>query len=70
MACDMCGKKGCELVKLRDCYQTDDVKDVCTDCCTVIDKHLSKLRMVTHNILVDTLRRFIGIRRKELQGEG
>ena len=59
MACDICGKKGSVLIDLRDCYKSDDVHQVCSDCEAVLNDHLSKLRKVTHNILVGWMKRFI-----------
>lgn len=65
MACDTCGKTGVPLVQLLDAYKTTDIGDVCHDCESVINKHLGKLRSVTHNILVDWMKRFMaGMRQK------
>ena len=58
MSCDMCGKKGEELSPIRDEYKTKDVKHVCSNCCTVMDNQLSKLRKVNRNILESCMRSF------------
>lgn len=65
MACDICRANDKELSSLRDCYQTKDVKQVCPDCLKEINRQLSNVRSVTHNLLVSLMKRFT----KELRGE-
>ena len=63
MACDICGSTKGELSRLQECYQSDGISHVCAGCLKVLNDHQSKLRDVTHNILVAWLRRFIAERR-------
>lgn len=59
MACDICGKKGCDLVDLRDSYKTDDIQQICHGCEYTVNKHLFKLKNSTHRILCDWMKRFM-----------
>ncbi len=44
MACDICGKTGCNLVPLNSDYQTDDIQQICSSCASLVNDHLWKLR--------------------------
>ena len=44
MACDLCGKKGVQLIALRDMYKTNDVSDICSSCEAVVNKQLRKIQ--------------------------
>lgn len=59
MACDMCGKTGTPLVDLVNSYKTNEIAVICHDCERVVNKQLNKVRQVTSNILVDTMKRFM-----------
>lgn len=59
MACDICGANDKTLVDLRDEYKTKDIKQICPECESVVNKHLWKVRKVTDNILGDLMRRFM-----------
>lgn len=65
MACDICGVRGTEMRDLRDVYKTDRVHQVCPECEKALNDQLSKQRSVTHNILVDWMKRFIGKRKPQ-----
>jgi hypothetical protein len=62
VACDLCGKRGTPLADLLDIYVTDEVKQICPACEDVVNKHLRKVRGVTHNILVGLMKRFLSER--------
>lgn len=64
MACDLCGKTGTRLSDLLTIYQTKDVQQICPDCTEVVNKHLSKVKSVTHNILVELMNRFFKERKQ------
>lgn len=70
MACDICGNNSGPLIDLRDVYKTEEVKQICGACERVVNKHLTKVQGVTHNILVSLMKRFILGRRKEGVGNG
>lgn len=59
MACDICGKTGTSLNDLLDGYKTDEIKAICPECETTINKQLGKIRDVTHNIMRTLLKRFM-----------
>jgi hypothetical protein len=59
MACDICGKTGTPLTDLLDSYKTDDIQQVCDGCAKAINKHVSKIRVVTTNIHFDLAKRFM-----------
>lgn len=46
MACDICGKTGCNLETLNTQYQTDDIKDICSDCSRMVNNQLWKIRKI------------------------
>ena len=43
MACDICGNNSKPLTDLREIYQTREIKQICTDCETVVNKKNSEL---------------------------
>ena len=59
MACDLCGKRGCHLVDLRDVYQTPEVQQVCFECEETINAQLRKVQNVAAKITFDAVKRFI-----------
>ena len=59
MACDMCGKTGCDLVRLNEGYKTDDIQDICSDCSRLVNDHLWKLRKVMDGTVKTTLKKWI-----------
>ena len=66
MACDMCGAKGVSLEDLREGYKTDDIKQICSKCNSVVTDHLWKLRSVTDGMLKTTIKRFMTNTMKEI----
>ncbi len=68
MACDICGKRGCQLVDLLDSHKTAEIHQVCDECRQVLDVHKRKLQAVTTNILLDWFKRFMNERRATHQG--
>lgn len=67
MACDICGKNDETLEDLREIYATKEIRQVCSGCQKIIDKQLSKVRAVTHNILRELVRRFVRNMKQEAQ---
>lgn len=65
MACDICGKTGVSLQPLRLSYQTAEIKDVCGECVSVIDKRLDCLQTMTGKIQAVLLQRFMGNMRRQ-----
>ncbi len=59
MACDMCGKKGTSLESIRDCYATNDIKSICSDCNRLVTDKMWKIRAVTDGILKTAIKRFM-----------
>lgn len=59
MACDLCNKRGRELVDVTRDYQTEEVQAVCSDCATLLNDHLWKIRALNHNILIIWMKKFI-----------
>lgn len=59
MACDLCGKVGCDLESLRDFYATDDIKHVCPECSNILNKQVSKLQSWTAQLQQALLRQFM-----------
>lgn len=66
MGCDVCGKTGVYLTGLRDEFQTDDIKEVCSECGESINDHLWQLRELTRKANATFLKRYIGERKKKL----
>jgi hypothetical protein len=61
MACDICGKTGEPLSSIREVYQTDDIKDMCSDCERVINKHLWVIKEHTLKLQGTLLKRFMDV---------
>lgn len=59
MACDICKKVGTGLVDLRDCYQTNTIKQICPDCERVVNKHLFAVQDMAHKMTTSLLVRFM-----------
>lgn len=72
MACDICGKPVTYLETLKDEYQTDTIKAVCSPCLSVLNKKQGEIFRVTHKIGRTWLRRFMeqlsGKDAKEVEG--
>lgn len=69
MACDICGKPGTRLVELLSSYQTAEVKEICPDCETVINKQSYRLTSFIANIKITLLKRFIRERHERFTKE-
>lgn len=67
MACDICGKSGVHLVDLLPSYQTRDVKSICLDCETVVNRRHGQLFSMVMNIKTTLLKRFIAQRRRNIK---
>lgn len=63
--CDICLKETDNLVDLLDCYKTSQIKQLCTDCEKVVNKHKSELQTVTSRMLTDWLKRFMTNKREQ-----
>jgi hypothetical protein len=59
MACDICGKTGCNLESLLDIYKTKDIQQICGDCSGIVNRKNSNLLSMVLNIKNDLLKRFI-----------
>jgi len=59
MACDICNKKGTPLVAIRDCYQTSDIKNICPECESVVNKQHSKISSATWKINIAWMKEFM-----------
>lgn len=60
MSCDICGKNDKPLVDLRDGYKTDDIKQICPECESVVNGKNTKLLTLVMNIKATLLKRFMG----------
>lgn len=67
MACDICGGNHCPLEELLPNYQSDTIKQICPTCLKVVNRHQSKLRTITHNILANWLKLFMAERKNQFQ---
>lgn len=65
MACDICGKTGTRLVDLRECYQTDDIQQICPECETIVNRQHSKLLSFVLKIKEDLFKRFLRERKNQ-----
>ena len=66
MACDICGKTGAPLSDLREIYQTDEIKVMCPDCETVVNKQLNSIQSMTGRLQRALLKRFMGERKERI----
>jgi hypothetical protein len=64
MACDICGKTGVQLEDLMEQYQTKDIKQICSDCSSDVNKHLDKLRSMTFGIMRTWLKKYMANKKK------
>jgi len=69
MACDICGKTGTPLADLLESYQTDDIKAICPECESIVNKKRGKLQSMVFNMLAVLLKRFMVEKRAKHQGE-
>lgn len=63
MACDICGKTTLDLIPLRDIYQTDEIKLLCSDCGKIADDEKNRLHKWTSTLLTRMLKRNLEERR-------
>ena len=66
MACDICGKTGTSLSDLREIYQTDDIKSICPDSETGVNKQLNSLQTMTGRLQCVLPKRFMGERKERI----
>jgi len=66
MACDLCSKTGTYLTDLKVEYQTEDIKQVCSDCGTLINDHLWNLRKLSNKVNQSFLKRFMTEKKQNL----
>jgi protein-arginine kinase activator protein McsA len=59
MACDICGRTGISLEDVQTFYQTNDIKQICSNCAKDINKHLGKIRTMNIKITEHWLKRFM-----------
>lgn len=59
MACDLCGKTGTPLADLRHQYATQDIRVICPDCETVVNRHLHKMKTVSDNMVQTLFKRYL-----------
>lgn len=59
MACDICGKTGCDLEQLKSEYQTDKISDLCSDCLRDVNKHLWEVRKMEMKMTMGLVKRFM-----------
>jgi len=59
VACDICGKTGAYLEDIRDIYKTDSIQNICSECSSEVNGHLSKLRVMTYEIQQHWLKKFM-----------
>lgn len=70
MACDICGKTGTPLADLLAAYSTDDIKQICPDCESVVNRKNGALLSLVLNIKTDLLKRFIREKKRKESGNG
>lgn len=66
MGCDICGKTGVYLERFREPYQTEDIKEACSDCVKKVDDHIWKIRAMNNKIEKSFTRQFIDNMRSKL----
>ena len=59
MACDICGNNSKPLTDLREIYQTREIKQICTDCETVVNKKNSELLTFVLKLRSSWLKKFM-----------
>ena len=59
MACDICGNNSKRLTDLREIYQTSEIKQICTDCETVVNKKNSELLTFVLKLRSSWLKKFM-----------
>ena len=59
MACDICGRTGTTLQLLHSYYQTETIKEVCSDCLSKVNQHLWELRRMSDKMNENFLKRFM-----------
>jgi len=59
MACDMCGKSEQYLQQLNPQYQTDKIKDICSECSKKVNDHLWDLRKLSNKMNESFLKQFM-----------
>ncbi len=57
--CDICGKSEPDLKSLLICYQTESIKDICSECLAKVDDHLWKLKDMSNRMNENFLKRFM-----------
>ena len=59
MACDICGNNSKPLTDLREIYQTREIKQICTDCETAVNKKNSELLTFVLKLRSSWLKKFM-----------
>ena len=67
--CDICGKTDTRLIDLLDCYQTEDIKQICSECEKALNSHLLKIKTITTNINRTWVQRFMSVLKHKLHKE-
>lgn len=69
--CDLCKKetRASELRELRQCYKTDDVKDVCAVCEDRLSRMVRKAHRALPVLVRSRINRITGNKRKELSAK-
>lgn len=67
--CDLCGAENTYLADLRDSYQTEDMKHVCSDCDNMLNKKSRKISSITLDIKRSAMKRFMANMRTKLRGK-
>jgi hypothetical protein len=63
MACDICRKTGIPLEELKDEYQTDKIKSICSECMRDINSHLFQIKRIQTKLTHSLLKRFMNLLR-------
>lgn len=64
MSCDICGANDKPLTNLLDTYRTKEIAQICPECEKIVNRKLLDIRVLTHGILKDLMKRFMA----ELKG--
>ena len=59
MACDICGKNTEVLETIKDQYQTDEIKQICSTCCNDINDHIWELTKMMNKLNDSWTKRFM-----------